>query len=144
MSLLRDIMQRLAANRSDAAAPVPPAAVASELASYRSRLRTCSKPMLDYEWTWLHQSLDDLELCRNDAPMEEAAGGSQRVQQLLDQARTCLRAIQEECEERRLTPVRQPLSVAVGEHAWEVSNAAIRSSWKLDGQGAGEAPQAHP
>ena len=143
MSLLRGIMQRLAANRSDAAAPIPAAAATSDQDSYRNRLRACSKPMLDYEWTWLQQSLDDLELCRHHTPMEEAAGGSQRVQQLRDQVCACLQEIEEECRERGLTPLRQPLSVAVGEHAWEVSNAAIRSSWGLNGPCSGEAPQGH-
>jgi hypothetical protein len=110
MSHLRDIMRRLAANRSDRAAPTPPPPTAPDLASYRQRLRSCSKPMLDYEWTWLHQSLE------------------------LDQP--CLQAVEEECQERGLTPMRHPLAVAMGEHAWEVSNAAIRTSWGFDGQPA--------
>jgi AcrR family transcriptional regulator len=141
MSHLREIMQRLAANRNDAAAATTPTqaptqltspAAGLDLASYRDRLRACSPPMLDYEFTWLHQSLDDLELCRHHPPMEEAAGGSQRVQQLLEQVRACLQALQEECQGRGLTPRRQARSVAVGEHAWEVSHAGIRSSWGLD------------
>ena len=133
MSHLRDIMQRLAAHEVAATSPTAPfPQAARDMEDYRQQLRGCTPAMLSYEWTWLHQHLEDLALCSAHPPMREAAGGSQRVEQLMEQARTCLEALQTECELRQLTPVRQPHSVATGEHAWDVSNPAIRSCWGLD------------
>jgi hypothetical protein len=135
MSHLRDIMQRLAAHQGGASSPTSPfPQAARDMEEYRQQLRGCTPAMLSYEWTWLHQHLEDLALCSAHPPMREAAGGSQRVQQLMEQARTCLEDLQTECELRQLTPVRQPRSVATGEHAWDVSNPAIRSCWGLDAE----------
>lgn len=132
MSHLRDIMQRLAAGQqAGSPAPTAPSSL-PQLETYRQHLRQCSAAMLQYEWTWLHQHLEDLELCSANSAMAQAAGGSQHVRQLILQAEACLQALADACEERGLQPERQAHSVSSGEHAWEVSNSSIRQAWSLD------------
>jgi len=89
--------------------------------------------MLLYEWAWLQQHLEDLQLCQTNGAMAQAAGGSQHVNQLLLQAEGCLQALEAECQARDLQPQRLAHSVASGEHAREVSNSAIRQAWGLVG-----------
>jgi hypothetical protein len=89
--------------------------------------------MLLYEWAWLQQHLEDLQRCQTNGAMAQAAGGSQHVNQLLLQAEGCLQGLEAECRARDLQPQRLAHSVASGEHAWEVSNGAIRQAWGLDG-----------
>jgi exonuclease VII large subunit len=133
MSHLRNIMQKLAAAHP-AATPAPSAAMAlPQVEVYSGQLQRCSQAMLLYEWSWLHQHLEDLQLCQSNRAMARAAGGSQHVNQLLLQTEGCLQALKAECQARNLQPQRQAHSVASGEHAWEVSNAAIRQAWGLDG-----------
>ncbi|MEO1002410.1 MAG: hypothetical protein AAFX65_04780 [Cyanobacteria bacterium J06638_7] len=138
MSHLRDIMQKLSQNRSGSvpAAAAIPAASSAELARhcqhYRRQLRAASPAMLSYEWTWLHQHLEDLELCGATPRMLEVTGGRRHVDQLLDETRAYLRELGQEADQRGLSLTRQALSVVSGEHAWEVSNATIRAQWGLD------------
>lgn len=133
MSYLREIMQKLAAAQPSAAPVLFPAA--SQLESYRQQLSRCNSAMLQYEWTWLHQHLEDLRLCADQPEMARAAGGSQHVHQLIEQGEACLQALAQEFSARQLRPERQAHSVATGEHAWQVSNATIRRQWGFDGEG---------
>jgi hypothetical protein len=131
MSHLREIMQKLGAGQPvDRELTLVPAS--NHLETYRLQLNQCSSAMLQYEWTWLQQHLEDLQLCASHAGMVKAAGGAQHVRQLIHQAEACAQALSQEFADRNLRPERQPHSVATGEHAWEVSNAAIRSCWGLD------------
>jgi hypothetical protein len=133
MSHLREIMQNLAAAQP-AASPSPNAATAlPQVEAYGRHLHQCNLAMLLYEWAWLQQHLEDLQLCQSNSAMAQAAGGSQHVNQLLLQAEGCLQALAAECQARDLQPQRLAHSVASGEHAWEVSNSAIRQAWGLDG-----------
>ena len=133
MSHLREIMQNLAAAQP-AASPSPNAAMAlPQVEAYARHLHQCNQAMLLYEWAWLQQHLEDLQLCQSNSAMAQAAGGSQHVNQLLLQAEGCLQALTTECQARDLQPQRLAHSVASGEHAWEVSNSAIRQAWGLDG-----------
>jgi hypothetical protein len=132
MSHLRDIMQRLAAAHTAATpGPVPQTSL-PRLETYRQRLDQCSEAMLLYEWAWLHQHLEDLELCAANSEMAQAAGGEHHVQQMGLQAEACQQALAEEFRGRGLQPERQAHSVASGEHAWEVSNDTLRRAWGLD------------
>jgi AcrR family transcriptional regulator len=133
MSHLRDIMQRLAAAQPAGTENPPPPSSLPQLDAYRLQLQQCSEAMLHYEWTWLHQHLDDLQLCNANSAMTQTAGGSQHVRQLILQAETCLAALAEECARRGVQPERQAHSLASAEHAWEVSNSTIRRAWGLDG-----------
>lgn len=131
MSHLREIMQNLAAAQPAGAAS-PPRMSLPQLETYRQQLGQCSEAMLLYEWTWLHQHLEDLQLCGANSAMARAAGGGAHVHQMRLQAEACLQALAEECQRRELKPERQAHSVAAGEHAWEVSSSTIRHAWGLD------------
>jgi|694.fasta_scaffold66210_4 hypothetical protein len=133
MSHLRKIMQNLAAAQPAASATPSTATALPQVEAYRQHLRQCSPAMLLYEWAWLQQHLEDLQLCQTNGAMAQAAGGSQHVNQLLLQAEGCLQGLEAECRARDLQPQRLAHSVASGEHAWEVSNGAIRQAWGLDG-----------
>jgi AcrR family transcriptional regulator len=133
MSHLREIMQRLAAAQPASTGSPTPQSPLPQQEVYRQQLQQCSEAMLHYEWTWLHQHLEDLQLCSANGAMAQAAGGSQHVRQLILQAEACLATLAEECERRGVQPERQAHSVASGEHAWEVSNGTIRRAWGLDG-----------
>jgi glycine/D-amino acid oxidase-like deaminating enzyme len=133
MSHLREIMQKLAAAQPAGTEKPTPQPSLPQLEAYRQQLQQCNEAMLHYEWTWLYQHLDDLQLCNANSAMAQAAGGSQHVRQLILQAQTYLAALAKECERRGVQPQRQAHSVASAEHAWEVSNSAIRRAWGLDG-----------
>jgi hypothetical protein len=136
MSQLREIMQKLGRSRqlassdeqtSDAGVPFP-----EQLKDYQSQLERCSTPMLRYEWTWLQQHLEDLELCGNNPEMLNVAGGEAHLSRLILQARRCLELLGQTFEQRGLAPIRETRSVVSGEHAWEVSNSTIRDQWGFD------------
>ena len=126
-------MQTLAAAQPATSATPSAATALPQVEACSQHLRQCSPAMLLYEWAWLQQHLEDLQLCQTNGAMAQAAGGSQHVNQLLLQAEGCLQVLEAECRARDLQPQRLAHSVASGEHAWEVSNGAIRQAWGLDG-----------
>lgn len=133
MSHLRDIMQRLSA--ANAAAPLPqdPAPTqGAPLADYQRQLMACSDAMLRYEWTWLEQHLEDLQLCQEHDAMREAAGGRQHLQALIEHHQHCRTLLLEQLKTRGLEARREANSVVSGEHAWQVHHPAIRAQWGLD------------
>ncbi|MEX1322645.1 MAG: hypothetical protein AB1Z21_00450 [Synechococcaceae cyanobacterium] len=138
MSHLRDIMQKLGqrhAAGADTAAEIKPtggAELEKHRRDYRQRLRGCTAAMLRYEWTWLHQHLEDLELCGTTPEMLRVTGGRQHLDLLLAEARAYLGELEEEFRGRGLVPAREALSVLSGEHAWDVSNETIRAQWGFD------------
>ena len=140
MSHLRDIMQKLGQSHAASAGPaaeIRPAGGAELEAhrrDYRRQLRDCTPAMLRYEWTWLHQHLEDLELCRSNADMLRATGGRQHLELLLAEARAYLEELKAEFQEREMVPAREAHSVVSGEHAWDVHNAAIRAQWGFDAE----------
>jgi predicted ATPase len=123
MSHLRDIMQKL--GRSHAASAV----LAQHRSHYRQQLRACEPAMLRYEWTWLHQHLEDLELCRTNPDMLRATGGRQHLELLLAEAHADLEELTAEFQQRGVVPALEPHSVVSGEHAWDVRNKTIRAQW---------------
>lgn len=136
MSHLRDIMQKLGQRHAAEAPPLITPASSAELEQhrrdYRRQLAACSPAMLRYEWTWLHQHLEDLELCRSTPEMLRVTGGSQHIDLLLGEARAYLAELEAEFKDRGLVPAREAHSVMSGEHAWDVTNPAIRAQWGLD------------
>jgi hypothetical protein len=147
MSHLRDIMQRLGqrhaggvadatADAAPAITPVAGAELERHRRDYRQRLTACTPAMLRYEWTWLHQHLEDLELCSTSPEMLRVTGGPQHIQLLLSEARAYRQELEAEFRERGVVPAREPHSVISGEHAWEVSNPTIRAQWGFDAGGA--------
>lgn len=133
MSYLREIMQKLGAGaeaavqegRGGAAWP------ALQAEAYRRRLQACNEPMLLYEWAWLEQHLQDLELCASNEAMLRAAGGQRHLDGLLAEARQCRAHLREQFAARDLSPRRLPHSLATGEHAWELSHPGIRAQWGI-------------
>ena len=76
MSHLRDIMQRLGARDSRPQGPAPDAAAA--VADYERQLEGCTPAMLHYEWSWLEQHLETLELCLTQPGMPVACGDASK------------------------------------------------------------------
>lgn len=124
MSYLREIMQKLGASQP----PQP----ALQVSHYRGRLVGCNEAMLLYEWAWLQQHLEDLQLCAGNPAMLEVAGGQRHLEALLSAAEACRQELREAFSSRGLTPRRLPHTLAPSEHAWEVTHPGIRSQWGLD------------
>ncbi|KEF42225.1 MAG: hypothetical protein ER33_06800 [Cyanobium sp. CACIAM 14] len=131
MSYLRQIMERLR-DRS----PSPPqdrrsddALLEEHLRLYGSQLEACSDAMLDYEAAWLEQHIETLELCAREPTMQAGAGGAQHVEQLLEESRRFRRLLNRHRHERGLGYRAVHATVVASEHAWELSDPALRRAW---------------
>jgi hypothetical protein len=138
MSYLREIMQRLNASRSEGdAAPEAAAAPASgplqqaHLAEYGERLAGCSAAMLQYEWAWLEEHIEGLELCGRQPEMAATAGGAPHVQRLLAESRRFRDLLESEMERRGVRPALHRHTLVPTEHSWELTNPAIRKQWGI-------------
>ena len=89
MSNLRRIMQRLAdsqssqptkANNPDSGSVVPSKIYIHE---FQKKLGMCTDAMLQYEWAWLEEHAEDLELCLSHSEMTDTLGGTSQVERLL-------------------------------------------------------------
>lgn len=134
MSYLREIMQKLGAGAEAALQEGRGGATwpALQAADYRRQLEACSEPMLHYEWAWLEQHLQDLELCASNEAMLKVAGGQRHLDGLLAEARQCRQHLHDQFAALGLTPRRLPHSLAAAEHAWELSHAGLRAQWGID------------
>ncbi|MCP9785045.1 hypothetical protein [Cyanobium sp. N5-Cardenillas] len=132
MSYLRQIMQRL----HDRSTPLPtaergeaPGRLEEHLALYGARLQACSDAMLQYEAAWLDQHIETLELCGSQPTMQASAGGAERVQALLQES-LCFRQRLESCRRQRgLEGHGVRAAVVASEHAWELTDPALRRAW---------------
>ncbi|MEB3322736.1 MAG: hypothetical protein VKI81_07915 [Synechococcaceae cyanobacterium] len=136
MSYLREIMQRLNATRADAAAgapaPDPPGPLQeAHLADYGERLAACSPPMLQYEWAWLEEHIEGLELCGSRPEMAAAAGGAAHVQRLLAESLRFRQLLEGEMGRRGVRPALHRHTLVPTEHSWELTNPAIRAQWGI-------------
>jgi hypothetical protein len=146
MSYLRQIMQRLH-DRSAAeppAAPAESARIEQHLELYAARLEACSDAMLDYEAAWLEQHIETLELCGSQPLMLASAGGSQRVERLLQESQRFRRLLELCRRSRGLAPVGSRAAVVATEHAWELSDPSLRRAWGFPAGPGGEPPAAPP
>lgn len=134
MSYLREIMQKLGAGAEAAVQEGRGGATwpALQAADYRRQLEVCSQAMLYYEWAWLEQHLQDLELCGSNEAMLKVAGGQRHLDGLLAEARQCQQHLRDQFAAQGLNPKRLPHSLAAGEHAWELSHAGIRAQWGIE------------
>lgn len=137
MSLLREIMQRLGdrGSRPDgdaAAAEAAPAEPAAVVADYERHLVGCSAAMLHYEWSWLEQHLDTLELSLSQPAMLATLGGEARAQALCRESRACQERLRQRLEALGEVPGGRHGPVLAGEHAWELRHGGVRSHWGLD------------
>jgi hypothetical protein len=135
MSHLREIMQRLASRQSPAGAPgsgpAPTTAHAPQVL-FQDELEQCTDAMLQYEWVWLERHREDLEQCRFNPTMLEAAGGSVHLELLIAQASRYASQLEELFSRRGLEPSRHTHTVAAAEHAWELSNPGLRAQWGIE------------
>ncbi|WP_216900031.1 hypothetical protein [Synechococcus sp. CCY 9618] len=142
MSYLRQIMQRLH-DRSSAEPAVDgggPTRLEEHLALYAIRLQGCSDAMLDYEAAWLEQHIETLELCSHQPAMVAGAGGSQRVERLLQESHR-FRQLLDQCRDARgLAQAGAVAAVVATEHAWELSDPALRQAWGFPDTAAAEPP----
>lgn len=133
MSYLREIMQRLGAGHPEAAASGGEQRWPQlQAAAYGRQLQRCTQPMLLYEWAWLEQHLQDLELCASNEAMLQAAGGQRHLAGLLSEARQCQQLLRQRCAACGLRPRRLPHSLAPGEHAWQLSQPGLRAQWGIN------------
>ena len=142
MSYLREIMNRLR-ERSGASesGPEPPAVPYSPLServleehlrTYRERLQACSDAMLPYEWAWLEDHLATLQLSSGQEAMQKVLGGPQRVADLLRETHCFQAEVRGELSRRGLEHGNRTAPLAAQEHAWELSNPAIRLEWGIE------------
>jgi hypothetical protein len=152
MSYLREIMQRFQASRS-AQHPEDPQAqsrpptdrhrLEQHLAWYGDRLLACSPAMLRYEWAWLEEHIDALELCSSRPEMVPGAGGGARVQSLLEESLRFRDLLQERMAAGSVDPALHRGTLVSTEHAWELSQPEIRRQWGIDRpEGPTNAPEA--
>ncbi|MEB3319274.1 MAG: hypothetical protein VKO39_14190 [Cyanobacteriota bacterium] len=140
MNHLRKIMQKLA--QTDAKPERQPDLVKASAAfvdilrrhveEYQQRLDDCSSAMLQYEWAWLIEHIADLELCLSQPEMLQTAGGKAHVEHLLLESQHFQAVLNETMQTRGVEPARQAHAVATGEHAWEISQEAIKRLWGID------------
>jgi len=142
MSYLREIMQRFQAARS---ADQPPEAetetkagnrteahrrrLEEHLAWYRDQLLACSPAMLRYEWAWLEEHIDALELCSSRPERMPAAA---RVRSLLEESLRFRDLLQERMAAGSVDPALHRGTLVSSEHAWELSQPEIRRQWGID------------
>ncbi|MFM7360285.1 MAG: hypothetical protein ACKO25_00355 [Cyanobium sp.] len=133
MSQLREIMKRLGARATGAAASPSQASVpqADHVEAYGRQLQECSPAMLHYEWAWWDQHLETLVLCLTQPQMLATLGGEARVRLLLEEGEQCRDRLRQRLEELGLPPGQLHGPVVAGEHAWDLSQADIRHHWGI-------------
>ncbi len=142
MSYLRQIMQRLQARSTTPPPPEPgdhSGLLEEHLQAYGTNLERCSDAMLQYEWAWLEQHLETLELCAVDAGMLASLGGVNRLHRLLEESRRFQGLLERRLADRGLEPACHRAGIIASDHAWELTNPALRRAWGFD-----DAPPAQP
>lgn len=138
MSTLRQIMQRLAESRSiKSTERRHQSADDSELLKchvdeYQYKLETCTAAMLQYEWAWLREHIDALELCLTQPEMRQEIGGERHVYALLEESKEFQVVLEEMFRKRMVHPVNLSFPVSASEHAWEISQETVRRAWGID------------
>lgn len=141
MSYLREIMQRFQTARSaqhpedpqaQSRPPAAPQRLEQHLAWYRDQLLACSPAMLRYEWAWLEEHIDALELCSSRPEMVPGAGGGTRVRSLLEESLRFRDLLQERMAAGSVEPALHRGTLVPTEHAWELSQPEIRRQWGFE------------
>lgn len=144
MSYLREIMQRFQAARSAAPSSetgaeagrksgADPRRLEEHLAWYGDRLRACSPAMLRYEWAWLEEHIDALELWSSRPEMVAGAAGLARVRALLEESLRFRDLLQERMAAASVEPALHRGTLVPTEHAWELGQPEIRRQWGIEG-----------
>jgi len=130
MSYLRQIMQRLQSRSVPLPEPADAGGLLEEhLEAYRANLERCSDAMLQYEWAWLEQHLETLELCAVDPGMLASLGGVNRLHRLLEESRRFQDLLERRLADRGLEVARHRAGIIASEHAWELTDSSLRRAW---------------
>jgi hypothetical protein len=132
MSYLRQIMQRLQARSTTP--PLPEAAddsglLEEHLRLYAQNLERCTEAMLQYECAWLEQHLETLELCGVEPGMLASIGGVNRLHRLLEESRRFQTLLERRMADLGLEAARHRAGIIASEHAWELTDPALRRAW---------------
>jgi hypothetical protein len=135
MSSLRHIMEKLKAaheKRKESTVDAFSELLKCHVDEYQAQLETCSPAMLNYEWTWLKEHIEALELCIAQPAMCEEIGGRLHAGVMLEESRQYQAALEEMFHKRMLHPSAHSRTVNLGEHAWEVSHPGMKEMWGLE------------
>ncbi|MFN7677247.1 MAG: hypothetical protein ACK5QW_01460 [Cyanobacteriota bacterium] len=135
MSNLRRIMQKIADAQNNSQ-QIPSSMNGDSvqisephLQDYTSKIEQCSEGMLRYEWAWLEEHIEDLELCLVQPEMLKILGGTIQVERLLLESKKCQDFLRVKMEERGIRPTFHSHSIISGEHAWQVSQDNVKQMW---------------
>lgn len=136
MSTLRKIMKRLAEgehNKQNNPSSVDFSEIVKcHVDEYQTKLESCTPAMLQYEWAWLKEHMEALELCLGQSTMCSELGGRLRVEMLLEESKQFQTILQEMFNKRMIHPSNQHRAVNPVEHAWEVSQKSLRDTWGFE------------
>jgi hypothetical protein len=107
----------------------------------RDQLLACSPAMLRYEWAWLEEHIDALELCSSRPEMMPGAAGAARVRSLLEESLRFRDLLHERMAAASVDPALHRGTLVSTEHAWELSQPEIRRQWGIEEWGI-EGPEA--
>jgi len=135
MSTLRQIMQRLAeaeSKQGKGSLTDFSELLKCHVDEYQSKLESCTPAMLQYEWTWLNEHIQALELCLAQPAMCHEIGGITRVEVLVEESKQFRIALVEMFHQRMIHPARHPHPINPIEHAWELSENRIKQAWGIE------------
>ncbi|MEB3335743.1 MAG: hypothetical protein VKP70_12255 [Cyanobacteriota bacterium] len=135
MSQLRTIMQKLAqgqgSDQPGALNGVNAEVMRLHVADYQRALQGCTAPMLQYEWAWLEDHLDNLHLCLSQPGMLEAMGGKAHVDQLLAESLQCQEVLRCHMAEQQVEPASHWPTMPTSDHAWELCQEKTKQLWGI-------------
>lgn len=137
MSHLREIMQKLAqAHRELQSGKMDDSSAASELLKanldeYLSKIKACNTGMLQYEWAWLNEHIDALQLCVCQPEMWREIGGHGHAERLLAESKQQRSALEELFKKRGIHPAAHHHEIHPGEHAWDVRSEISKRNWGM-------------
>lgn len=98
---------------------------------YQQNLERCSTEMLHYEWAWLNEHIEALELSLVQPEMCKELGGPGQAKNLLEENKEYQMLLQDYFRLRMIHPVSSRYPISPGEHAWELSNESIKEAWGI-------------
>jgi hypothetical protein len=135
MSNLRRIMQKLAGSEND----MPTETRSSEeklryilglhVHDYQKHLAACSVAMLQYEWAWLEEHIEDLKLCLIQPEMLATLGGEAHVKLLLVESEEWKKQLEAIMIAQNIQPALHSHAILSSDHAWDVCQESIKKAW---------------
>jgi hypothetical protein len=132
MSSLREIMQKLAQTESTKRRSGDFSEIIKyHVDDYQGKLDECTPEMLRYEWAWISEHTEALELCLAQPAMSNEIGGFTRVELLLEESKQFKIALERAFHQRMIHPGRHHHPVNPLEHAWELSENKLKQAWGI-------------